>query len=155
MAYSPFVNFLLVGLVTEKEKKIKEGMKMMGLRTAAFWLSWFITYALTLLVTTIVVTIISSVANLYKLANPFIIFLLIFLYGLSVITFSFMLTPFFNKATVAGAVGSLATIAFTALYFPVTLLPTSAVTKWFLSLLSPVALALSLSQVSDYLQHKL
>ena len=66
-----------------------------------------------------------------------------------------MLTPFFNKATVAGAVGSLATIAFTALYFPVTLLPTSAVTKWFLSLLSPVALALSLSQVSDYLQHKL
>ncbi|EDV20637.1 uncharacterized protein TRIADDRAFT_60879 [Trichoplax adhaerens] len=146
MAYSPFVNFLLVGLVTEKEKKIKEGMKMMGLRTTAFWLSWFITYALTILVTTIVVTIISSVANLYKLANPFIIFLLIFLYGLSIITFSFMLTPLFNKATVAGGIGSLATIAFTALYFPITLLPTTPVAKWLLSLLSPVALALSLSQ---------
>ena len=147
MAYSPFVNFLLVGLVTEKEKKIKEGMLMMGLRTSAFWLSWFLTYALTILISTIVVTIIAAVASLYRASNPFIIFLLLFFYGLSIVTFSFMLTPFFNKATVAGAVGSLSTVAFTALYFPVTLLPTPPFAKWILSLLSPVALALSLSQV--------
>ena len=38
IAYSPFVNFLVVNLVAEKEKKIKEGMKMMGLRDTAFWL---------------------------------------------------------------------------------------------------------------------
>ena len=37
IAYSPFVNFLTVNLVAEKEKKIKEGMKMMGLRDLAFW----------------------------------------------------------------------------------------------------------------------
>ncbi|EDV27708.1 uncharacterized protein TRIADDRAFT_53677 [Trichoplax adhaerens] len=148
MAYAPFVNFLLVGLVTEKEKKIKEGMKMMGLRTSAFWLSWFLTYTLTILISTIVVTIIAVVASLYRASNPFIIFLLLFLYGLSIVTFSFMLTPFFNKATVAGAVGSLSTVAFTALYFPVTLLPTPPFAKWILSLLSPVALALSLSQAT-------
>lgn len=37
IAYSPFINFLVVNLVTEKEKKIKEGMRMMGLRDSAFW----------------------------------------------------------------------------------------------------------------------
>ena len=37
IAYSPFVNTLTVHLVAEKEKKIKEGMKMMGLRDPAFW----------------------------------------------------------------------------------------------------------------------
>ena len=37
IAYSPFINFLTVNLVAEKEKRIKEGMKMMGLRDAAFW----------------------------------------------------------------------------------------------------------------------
>ena len=37
MAYAPFVNFMVVALVTEKEKKIKEGMRMMGLRDSAFW----------------------------------------------------------------------------------------------------------------------
>ena len=36
-AYSFFVNFLVVNLVAEKETKIKEGMRMMGMRDAAFW----------------------------------------------------------------------------------------------------------------------
>ena len=37
MAYAPFVSFLLVNLVTEKEKKIREAMRMMGMRDSAFW----------------------------------------------------------------------------------------------------------------------
>ena len=37
MAYAPFVNFMVVALVSEKEKKIKESMRMMGLRDSAFW----------------------------------------------------------------------------------------------------------------------
>ena len=37
LAYSPFVNFLTVALVTEKEKKIRDAMRMMGLRDSAFW----------------------------------------------------------------------------------------------------------------------
>lgn len=37
IAYSPFINFLTVNLVAEKEKKIKESMKMMGLSDSAFW----------------------------------------------------------------------------------------------------------------------
>ena len=37
IAYSPFVNYLTVAVVTEKEKKIREAMRMMGLRDSAFW----------------------------------------------------------------------------------------------------------------------
>ena len=37
MAYSPFISFLTVSLVTEKEKKVKEAMRMMGLRDSVFW----------------------------------------------------------------------------------------------------------------------
>ncbi|XP_041347112.1 cholesterol transporter ABCA5-like, partial [Gigantopelta aegis] len=36
LAYSFFINFLCVNLVAEKEKKIREGMKMMGLRDSAW-----------------------------------------------------------------------------------------------------------------------
>ena len=32
LAYAQFVNFLTANIVNDKEKKIKEGMKMMGLR---------------------------------------------------------------------------------------------------------------------------
>ena len=37
MAYAPFISFLTVSLVTEKEKKVKEAMRMMGLRDSVFW----------------------------------------------------------------------------------------------------------------------
>ena len=30
----------IVGIVDEKEKKLKEGMKMMGLSDFAYWMSW-------------------------------------------------------------------------------------------------------------------
>lgn len=37
MAYSPFITFLTIALVHEKERKIKEAMRMMGMRDTAFW----------------------------------------------------------------------------------------------------------------------
>ena len=37
MAYAPFISFLTVSLVTEKEKRVKEAMRMMGLRDSVFW----------------------------------------------------------------------------------------------------------------------
>ncbi len=37
LAFSPYVAMLCAFIVYEKEKKIKEGMRMMGMREAAFW----------------------------------------------------------------------------------------------------------------------
>jgi hypothetical protein len=37
MALSQFITYLLILIVGEKEKKIKEGMKIMGLRDSVFW----------------------------------------------------------------------------------------------------------------------
>jgi len=32
------------GILDEKEKKIREGMKIMGMKDSSFYLSWIITY---------------------------------------------------------------------------------------------------------------
>ena len=40
MAFMTSVSLLIVGIVDEKEKKLKEGMKMMGLSDFAYWMSW-------------------------------------------------------------------------------------------------------------------
>ena len=37
LALSQFVTYLLILIVGEKEKKIKEGMKIMGLKDSIFW----------------------------------------------------------------------------------------------------------------------
>ena len=85
--------------------------------------------------------------QILPLSNFFLIFLLLYLYGLSLIAFAFALTPFFNSAKVAGAVASLATILASILYIPLTYVsPPSGAAMWATSLLSPVALALALGQ---------
>ncbi|XP_067671428.1 cholesterol transporter ABCA5-like [Haliotis asinina] len=157
MAYSFFVNFLTVNIVAEKEKKIREGMKMMGLKDSVFWLSWGLTYTLLITVVTAIITVIAYGFQFFgRSSNLFIFFLLMLLYGISIINLAFAVTPFFRKAQVAGMVTSFATIAISCLYFAVSL--TRDITRdgyhynfapggiWALCLLSPVALALGIDQ---------
>ena len=145
-AFSPLVNFLLINLVTEKEKKLKVGMQMMGLSDTAFWLSWFLTYALVAVVTILIVVVISTFA-LFPKSNFFLLLLLFLAYGLSIISFSFMLTPFFDKAIAAGSLGSLMTIVFGVLVIPAIFSDLSASLQWALSLISPAAFAFGLNEL--------
>ncbi|KAK3578304.1 hypothetical protein CHS0354_004209 [Potamilus streckersoni] len=157
IAYSPLVNFLTVRLVSEKEKKIKEGMRMMGMRDSAFWLSWGIVYTIILAIITSIVLIIAIAVGFFVRSNYFLFFLMLFLYGLSIIGFSFAMTPLFNKARVAGVVAGVATQLISLLYLIISLtrkydnsggasytIPVAW--RYVLSLFSPVALALSIDQ---------
>ena len=144
IAFSPYVMFLLTYIVTEKELKIKESMKIMGLSTFAFWFTWFLTYAVIITIGVIFVTIISRVALLYGDSDYFIIFLIFFFYGLSIETLTFVLTPLFKKGRTAGSAGSMATIVLGTLSFLHVYVRTSNAVKWLTGLLSPVALSLTL-----------
>jgi ATP-binding cassette subfamily A (ABC1) protein 3 len=44
-------------LLYEKEKKLREGMKMMGLQNTSFYLSWIITYFIIYTIISIIATI--------------------------------------------------------------------------------------------------
>ena len=76
------------------------------------------------------------------------IWLMLFLYGLSMIAYSFALTPFFTNSKVAGVVGALFTLLISIIYVPLagTDVQANAGAKWGCSLLSPVALALGMSE---------
>ncbi|KAL5018612.1 hypothetical protein ScPMuIL_004334 [Solemya velum] len=157
LAYAPFIQYLTVNLVAEKEKKIKEGMKMMGLRDSAFWLSWAAVYTIFIVLVTCVVTAIAAAAEFFSNSNLFLFFLMLVEYGLSIIALGFLVTPFFNKAQTAGGLASLFTMLISLTYLGVSLtrtysstgVPTYSVPpagRWALCLLSPVALALAMDQ---------
>lgn len=157
IAYSPIVSYLTTNLVAEKEKKIKESMKMMGLRDSAFWLSWGLVYLIVIAISTAIITILMVATSFFANSNALIFFLILFFYGLSIITFSYMLTPFFDKARSAGGLASLMSIIFSCLYLIVsltrTMLPSGGVVysvspgvRWLLCILSPVAVALAIDQ---------
>ena len=130
-----------------------------GLLLAYCRLSWGVTYAIIITVVTIIITFLAWMIKLFHNSNMVYVFLLLWLYGLSIIMFSFMLTPFFHKAETAGAVGSFMTMLFSLAYLGVALTrsnhtgpegPVSRVpvfAQWLLSLLSPVAFALGMDQV--------
>ncbi|KAM8946763.1 cholesterol transporter ABCA5 [Pelodytes ibericus] len=110
MAFSPFGCSLAIHVVAEKEKKLKEFLKIMGLHDTAFWLPWVLLYTGLNLMISLLMAVITTAFFPFRKSNSFLIFLLYALYGISLILFSLMLTPLFKKSKKAGAVGFLATL---------------------------------------------
>ncbi|XP_064423554.1 ATP-binding cassette sub-family A member 5 [Latimeria chalumnae] len=97
ISLAPLPYFLLVNVVAEKEEKLEESLKMMGLCSSAFWFSWGFLYLGLVFVMSILMSVIATFSPLFPHSSCFVIFLLIFLYGVSLISFSFMLSPLFKK----------------------------------------------------------
>jgi ABC-2 family transporter protein len=73
---------LLRDVVREKEMKLREGMKAMGLGSGALLTSWYLTYALFTLFQAGIITLV-TMGNIFKHSDPGIVFGLFYLFGLS------------------------------------------------------------------------
>ena len=122
----------------------------MGTSDIAYWLSWVITYAVIMLFAVLILNAITIPGNIFADSNYLVIVIICYLYSLSVITMSFMLTPFFKKAKSAGLFASLVTTILGTIAIPLVLLDVSNAVKWVLSLISPTAFALALSEVGKW-----
>uniref|UniRef100_A0A671XXF8 Cholesterol transporter ABCA5 n=1 Tax=Sparus aurata TaxID=8175 RepID=A0A671XXF8_SPAAU len=148
LAFTPFVTFLIVNVAAEKEHRLKDTMTMMGLYDTSFWLSWGLLYAALVTTMSILMSIIATYTALFPNSDFFVIFFLIFLYGISSIFFSFMLTPLFKKPKFASTVGSMLTVVFGCLsLFTVLMKDFPQPLVWLLCLLSPSAFSIGIAQV--------
>ncbi|CAK9809913.1 Cholesterol transporter ABCA5 [Anthophora plagiata] len=147
LALSQFVTYLLILIVGEKEKQIKEGMKIMGLKDSVFWLSWFIIYGVFVLLLSAVGVILLFTLQMFQHTHFLPIFLLVVLYSLSIIMFAFMITPFFDKSRTAGVLGNFAVTILSLMYFiQVFVNDSSSISFWVVSLLSPTGVALAMDK---------
>ncbi|CAN9508853.1 unnamed protein product [Ophioblennius macclurei] len=150
LAFTPFVTFLIVNVAAEKEHRLKDTMTMMGLYDSAFWLSWGLLYAALVTAMSFLMAIIAVYTTLFPNSDFIVIFFLIFLYGISSIFFSFMLTPLFKKPKFASTVGSMLTVVFGCLsLFTVLMKDFPQPLVWLLCLLSPTAFSIGIAQVVD------
>ncbi|CAN5977083.1 unnamed protein product [Sphagnum jensenii] len=90
-------------LVEEKENRAKETMLIMGLKPWVFTMSWLITYLVVFFLISLMVTALLSF-TVFPRSDPSILFLLFFLFTLSLIPFGFFLSVFFSKAKLAAIV---------------------------------------------------
>ncbi|KAF5301097.1 hypothetical protein FQA39_LY10916 [Lamprigera yunnana] len=147
MALSQFVAYLLILIVGEKETKIKEGIKIMGLKDSVFWLSWFIIYGCFVLFLSTVCCILLYALRVFQNTNLLLIFLLVLLYSLSIIMFGFMITPFFDKSRTAGILGNFMVNILSLFYFIQVFVDNSSSSIfWAVSLLSSTGFALAMDK---------
>ncbi|XP_075437254.1 cholesterol transporter ABCA5-like [Ascaphus truei] len=86
MAFSSFGYSLAVHVVAEKQKKLKEFMKIMGLHDTAFWLPWVLLYSSFVLLMSLLMAVITTVFSPFTKSSCFLIFLLFSLYGISLVS---------------------------------------------------------------------
>ncbi|CAF2630332.1 unnamed protein product [Rotaria sp. Silwood2] len=106
-------------IVYEKEKRLKEIMRIMGLNDSVHWFTWFILCTIVMIITATLLVIILKFGKITQFSNFLILFLFFVCYTFATITQCFLLSVFFNKANLA-ACG--AGIIYFVLYLPYTLL---------------------------------
>uniref|UniRef100_A0A672NJY1 ATP-binding cassette sub-family A member 3-like n=1 Tax=Sinocyclocheilus grahami TaxID=75366 RepID=A0A672NJY1_SINGR len=97
-------------VVQEKERKLKEYMRMMGLSNWLHWSAWFLMFFLFLSISIFFVTVliclkVSPNGAVLTYSDPTLVFVFLLVFAVSTINFSFMISAFFSRANVAAAAG--------------------------------------------------
>jgi ATP-binding cassette, subfamily A (ABC1), member 3 len=114
------INKIVKNVAMERESRLKEMMKIMGLSKFVHWLSWFTSSMINLLISFTVISfifcfkIIKDTA-IFEHSNVLLIWIFLFIYISGIVTFGFLISAIFKKAKTAGTLGS---IVFLLTYIP-------------------------------------
>eukprot|EP00833_Pecoramyces_ruminatium_P001421 jgi/Orpsp1_1/1175453/evm.model.c7180000053954.1 len=98
------ISTILTSLVKEKETKIKESLLMTGVHPTIFWLSWLILYILAVAIISGLSTTLFYFTEIFSNLNLIILFISIFLYGLSCCNIAFLTSTFFKNTKTASTI---------------------------------------------------
>ncbi|XP_056274461.1 ATP-binding cassette sub-family A member 2 isoform X1 [Pseudoliparis swirei] len=101
------VAMMIQHIVAEKEHRLKEVMKMMGLNNAVHWVAWFITGFVQLSISVTALTAILKYGKVLLHSDPFIIWLFLTIYAVATIMFCFLVSVVYSKAKLASACGGI------------------------------------------------
>nr|KAF6488605.1 ATP binding cassette subfamily A member 3 [Molossus molossus] len=95
---------IIRAVVQEKERKLKEYMRMMGLSSWLHWTAWFLLFFLFLLIAVSFMTLLFCVKVKKDVAvlahsDPSLVLVFLACFAISSISFSFMVSTFFSKGT--------------------------------------------------------
>ena len=96
---------LIHNVVNEKQQKVRELMKMMGLTDTPYWLSWFSYYVLIIALLSLGMMLL--MIPIFNYSDLFLIWIYFFLYGMSLFSYSIFIASFFSNGKVASIAGSL------------------------------------------------
>ncbi|XP_072841100.2 ATP-binding cassette sub-family A member 2 isoform X1 [Pogona vitticeps] len=101
------VAMMIQHIVAEKEHRLKEVMKMMGLNNAVHWVAWFITGFVQLSISVTALTAILKYGKVLMHSDVLIIWLFLAVYAVATIMFCFLVSVLYSKAKLASACGGI------------------------------------------------
>ncbi|KAL7385147.1 hypothetical protein ABVT39_016568 [Epinephelus coioides] len=152
IAWVLFVADFVKKLVHERELRLHEYMKMMGVNPVSHFFAWFLECASYLLMTIFILTLVLKYGNILPNSDGFLLFLYLCDYGLSILSFSYLVSSFFDKTYIAALSGSLLYILCFFPFIVVMAMETNLTfsEKSALSLFSPTCFSYASQYVSRY-----
>ncbi|NWR89634.1 ABCA1 protein, partial [Furnarius figulus] len=167
LAWIYSVAMIIKGVVHEKEMRLKETMKTMGLSSGMLWLSWFLSSFIPFLLSSALLVLIlkavwralqdptclhPQLGNILPYSDPAVIFLFLGTFSVATISQCFLISTFFPRANLASACGG---IIYFSLYLPYVLCVAwrdyiTFPLRVLVSLLSPVAFGFGCDYFSLY-----
>lgn len=97
-------------VVQEKERKLKEYMRMMGLSNWLHWCAWFFMFLLFFSISVLLVTVllciqVTSNGAVLTYSDPSLVFVFLMAFTVATINFGFLISAFFSRANTAAAAG--------------------------------------------------
>ncbi|CAE8646830.1 unnamed protein product, partial [Polarella glacialis] len=136
------LNRMITGVVHEREARLRDGMRMMGMHPAAFYASWVLTYVGLYMFVVLGITLMLSWGRILPLSSPSLLFVWLMLFSVAAIAYALVISTFFSKAKTAATVGSI--VFFSSSYLRHLAQPdTSPRILRLLSLLPPVCFELA------------
>ena len=115
--YIPLIYRTIYRIVQEKQNRVKETMRMMGMRETPYWVSWLTDYTVkNLMISTLCWSIVYM--GVFEFSNGWLLWIYIFFYGQHAFGLILVAQTFFTSARYAG-------IATSIVYFGLSLLHTS------------------------------
>ncbi|EGD73260.1 ABCA2 protein [Salpingoeca rosetta] len=145
------VSITVKSIVYEKELRLKEMMRIMGMYTGVHWLAWTITCVLETLPSVFIITMLLCQGDVLRNSNELIVFLLLEAFVLASVMLSFLISCFFSRAKIAAACGGIVYFSFYVPFVAVALNAgdMSVMQKAGVSLMSTTALGIA----SQYLAY--
>uniref|UniRef100_S4RBA2 ATP-binding cassette, sub-family A (ABC1), member 1A n=1 Tax=Petromyzon marinus TaxID=7757 RepID=S4RBA2_PETMA len=116
LAWMYSVAMILKEVVHEKEARLKETMRIMGLSTSMLWLSWFISILIPLLISAMLLTVLLKVreqlGNILYYSDPTIVYLYLCVFAIATVMQCFLISTFFSRANLAAATGGIVYFSF-------------------------------------------
>lgn len=143
------VSRIIRGLVLEKEERIKEGMKMMGLTDFAYNLSWLITLFVQMFIVSSLIVLV-TMSSVFQYSDTFLVLIYFMAFSVSVMSLCFLMATLFSRSKVASLVGPMVFFATFFPYYSVADPSYSTSVKTATCLLAPACFALGANVFADY-----